>query len=119
MLNGATFGATLPLGVMPCWGELEELDPLLPGSEQFKLQQSRAIEAPGVLLADCAFLQQSGMPAIEPSRSCAPALTAPPRSPAMRVKTVNHFRIVGMNILRGFVDCQARTGTYQALFIRS
>jgi hypothetical protein len=44
---------------------LEEiLDPLLPGSEQLRLQHSWAIEACGVLLAVCAFLQQSGMLAI-------------------------------------------------------
>jgi hypothetical protein len=47
---------------MPCGAEkLDEMfDPPLPGSEQLRLQQSRAIETSGVLLADCAFLQQSG-----------------------------------------------------------
>jgi hypothetical protein len=84
---------------MPCWGEKldEELDPLLPGSEQFRLQQSRAIETCGVLLADCDFLQQSGILAIEPSLSCAPAPTAPPSMAATRVKAVNHFRIAVSN----------------------
>jgi len=86
---------------MPCWGEKleEELDPPLPGSEQFKLQQSRAIETCGVLLADCAFLQQSGILAIEPSPSCAPTPTAPPSMAATRVKTVNHLRILATNYI--------------------
>jgi hypothetical protein len=49
-------------GAVPCWGETVEevLVPVLPGSEQFKLQHSRAIETSGVVFADCAFLQQSG-----------------------------------------------------------
>jgi hypothetical protein len=49
-------------GGVPCWGETVEevLVPVLPGSEQLRLQQSRAIETSGMLLADCAFLQQSG-----------------------------------------------------------
>ena len=66
MLNGAAVDTIALLGVTPCWGEEfeEVLDPLLPGSEQLRLQHSRAIEACGVLLADCAFLQQSGMLAI-------------------------------------------------------
>jgi hypothetical protein len=66
LLNGTAVGTIALLGVTPCWDEkLEEiLDPLLPGSEQLRLQHSRAIEACGVLLAVCAFLQQSGMLAI-------------------------------------------------------
>src|SRR5712671_6032330 len=84
---------------MLCWGELEELDPLLPGSEQFKLQQSRAIETPGVLLADCAFLQQSGMLAIEPSPSCALTPIAPPIMAATRRRAVSQLRIDEMTIL--------------------
>jgi hypothetical protein len=89
------FGTTAPFGVIVCWGEkLEEvLDPLLPGSEQFKLQQSRAIETPRLLLVDCAILQQSGMLAIEPSPSCAPTPTAPLSMAATRRKAVTHLRI--------------------------
>ena len=54
LLNGSAVGTTALFGVAPCGGEKleEELDPPLPGSEQFKLQQSRAIETAGLLLAD-------------------------------------------------------------------
>jgi hypothetical protein len=99
LLNGAAVGTIALLGVTPCFGEkLEEvLDPLLPGSEQLRLQQSRAIETSGVLLGDCAFLQQSGMLVIRLSPSCAPAPTAPPSMAATRVKVVNHFRIAVSN----------------------
>jgi hypothetical protein len=41
------------------------LDPPLPGSEQFNLQQRRAIETSGTPAADLAFLQQRGMFAAE------------------------------------------------------
>jgi hypothetical protein len=37
------------------------LEPLLPGSEQFSLQQRRAIETSGALAVDLAFLQQRGI----------------------------------------------------------
>jgi hypothetical protein len=98
--NGAAFSTSPPLELMPCWGEmLEELDPLLPGSEQFKLQQSRAIETPGVLLPDCAFLQQSGMLAIEPSPPCALTPIAPPIMAATRRRAVSQLRIVQVTIL--------------------
>ena len=51
---------TTVFAVVLCRAEkLEELLlPVLPGSEQFRLQQTRAIEASGPLLR--AFLQQSG-----------------------------------------------------------
>jgi hypothetical protein len=109
LLNEAVFGATALLGVMVCWGEkLEEvLDPLLPGSEQFKLQQRRAMETLGLLLADWACLQQSGILAIEPSPSCAPTPTAPPSMAATRVKTVSQWRIDVRNNIASFVHCQA------------
>jgi len=50
------------IGVELCCEEkfAEELDPLLLGSEQFKLQQSRAMETAGALLLERAFLQQAG-----------------------------------------------------------
>jgi hypothetical protein len=94
-LNKGVVGRTALWKVTGCCGEkLEELDPLLPGSEQFKLQQSRAIETCELPLVDCAFLQQSGMPAIEPSPSCAPTPSAPPSMAATRTKAVNHLPIV-------------------------
>jgi hypothetical protein len=77
---------------------LEELPPL-PGSEQFSLQQSRAIETTGVLFDDCAFLQQSGILAIEPWPSYVPAPTAPLTRAAMRAKAVSHLRIVVKNYI--------------------
>jgi hypothetical protein len=50
----------LLFAVVPC--DVQELNelvlPVLPGSEQFRLQQTRAIDAPVLLL--WAFLQQSG-----------------------------------------------------------
>ena len=50
------------IGTVP--GEVEkleeELDPVLPGSEQLILQHNLAIETSGVLLIERAFLQQSG-----------------------------------------------------------
>lgn len=97
-------------GSVPCCGEtLEEVLVPLPGSEQFKLQQSRAIETSGELPADCAFLQQSGMLVIgqEPSCSCAPTPTAPQSRLTMRAKAVNHLRIDVVTILTVFVVCQA------------
>jgi hypothetical protein len=63
-------------GALLCWAEKldEQFDPpLLLGSEQFKLQHIRAIETSGVSLAECAFLQQSGMLPIGQPRSCASA----------------------------------------------
>ena len=72
------------------------LDPPLRGSEQFRLQQSRAIETSGVLLADCAFLQQSGMFDIgqEPSSACALTPIAALKRAMISVELVNHFRML-------------------------
>jgi hypothetical protein len=85
------------LRTVPCGGEkfIEVLDPLLPGSEQFKLQQSRAIDTSGVLRAECAFLQQSRIFVIgqEPSCSCAPTPMTPLSKAATRVKIVNNLGI--------------------------
>ena len=55
-------GTTAGKGVEACCEEklTETLPPLLPGSEQFKLQQSRAMKTSGALLLERAFLQQSG-----------------------------------------------------------
>jgi hypothetical protein len=93
-------------GSVPCRGETleEELVPPLPGSEQFKLQHSRAIETSGEVLADCAFLQQSGRFDIgqEPSCSCAPTPTAPPSMAATRVKAVSNFRIDVVDYIHQF-----------------
>jgi hypothetical protein len=63
-----TTTAAFPL-VLNCTKKLLELlFPVLPGSEQFRLQQTRAIEAPGPLLR--AFLQQSGSFNIGHQPSC-------------------------------------------------
>jgi hypothetical protein len=60
-LTGTVTCKTTEFGAKPCREKLgEEFDPPLPGSEQFRLQHNRAIDTSGVLLADCAFLQQSG-----------------------------------------------------------
>src|SRR5260370_21486973 len=100
-LKRAALGIIAVFSAVPCWGETveEELVPPLPSSEQFRLQHSRAIETSGALLADCAFLQQSGRFDIgqEPSPRCAPTPTAPPSIAATRVKAVNHFRIAVLN----------------------
>ena len=57
------------------------LDPLLPGSEQFSLQQRRAIETSGAWAVDLAFLQQRGifLSAQDPSFALAP-ITPPTRA---------------------------------------
>ena len=88
---------------MPGCGEKIEdaFGPLLPGSEQFRLQHNLAMKTSEVLLADWAFLQQSGMLVIgqEPSPSWAPAPTAPARMDTTSTKTVNHLRIIVPTIL--------------------
>jgi hypothetical protein len=93
-----TFGAT-----PGCGEKLEAFDPLLPGSEQFRLQHNRAIEPSAVLPDDCAFLQQSGMLVIgqEPSPSCAPTPIAPPSMAASKMNDVSHFLITESN----YIDC--------------
>jgi len=59
------------------------------------------METSGVLFADCAFLQQSGILDIgqEPSRSCAPTPTTLPTMAATRTIPVNHLRIVEENYI--------------------
>ena len=82
--------------MLDCGEKLEELpEPLLPGSEQFRLQHSRAIETSEVLLTDWAFLQQSGRFDIghEPSCSCALTPTTPFSSAMKSPNAVNHRRI--------------------------
>jgi len=93
---------------MPCGVEtLDEMfNPPLPGSEQLRLQQSRAIETSGVLLADCAFLQQSGK-FDEASFLCEPMPTAPVSIAATIMNTVSPLRIVELTILSEFLRCQA------------
>jgi hypothetical protein len=93
---------SITFGAAPGCGEkLEAFDPPLPGSEQFRLQQSRAIETSAVLPDDCAFLQQSGMLVIGqvPSLSCAPAPTAPPSMAASKMIDVSHFLIIEYNYI--------------------
>jgi len=84
----------------------EAFDPLLTGPEQFKLQHSRAIDTVGASLADCAFLQQSGMLAIEPSPSCACTPVAPPTRAITKMNDVSHFRILNRTVLTAFSNCQ-------------
>jgi hypothetical protein len=69
-LKAAALTATALCAVVLCCVEkLDELlFPVLPGSEQFKLQHTRAIEARGPLLT--AFLQQSGSLDIGHQPSC-------------------------------------------------
>jgi len=69
-LKGTAFTATAACAVVLSWTEKldEVLLPVLPGSEQFRLQQTRAIEAPCSLLR--AFLQQSGSFNIGHQPSC-------------------------------------------------
>ena len=56
---------------LACGEELdEEPDPLLPGSEQLMLQQSRAMETSAPRFAECAFLQQSGILDVGHEPSC-------------------------------------------------
>ena len=68
------------------------VDPLLPGSEQFNLQQRRAIETAGAFATDRAFLQQGGIfPAPVPSPALAPAV--PPNRMMMATKLKARFSI--------------------------
>lgn len=71
------------------------VDPLLPGSEQFSLQQRRAIETWGALSVDRALLQQRGIfpSALDPSSALAP--TTPPSRTIMIVKLNARFSIPG------------------------
>ena len=82
--------------MLSCREKLEALDPPPRGSEQFRLQQSLAIETSAVLLADCAFLQQSGMLAIgqDPSSACALTPIAALARATISMELVNHFRIL-------------------------
>src|ERR1044072_2126369 len=89
-----------------CVEELDEVVPVLPGSEQLRLQQSRASEAWGPWL--CAFLQQSGKFDIghEPSRCCAPTPTAPVNMTIVSATDVSHFRMTAWAIVRRSPRCQ-------------
>jgi hypothetical protein len=91
-------------GTAPVWKAMTRDDEKLtelfgtvvPGSEQFKLQHSRAIETSGALPFSRAVSQQSIMPLIGhlPSLSCAwtPA-TALASMAMIRTKAVSHFAI--------------------------
>ena len=69
-LKTVAFNATAVCVILLCCVEKlgELLFPLLPGSEQFRLQQTRAIAAPGPVPS--AFLQQSGSFDIGHEPSC-------------------------------------------------
>jgi len=88
--KGAAFIATVL--ALNCRKEADELlFAVLPGSEQFRLQQTRAIEAPGWLLR--AFLQHSGSFSIGPSCWCAPTPTAAVNMTIVSNADVIRFRI--------------------------
>ena len=70
------------------------LDPPLPGSEQFSLQQRRAMETWGAVSVDRAFLQHRGIFAFAQDPSAALTPVAPP-SRAMTIMRLNaRFRIL-------------------------
>ncbi len=82
--------------------KLEALfDPPLPGSEQFNLQQRRAIETSGTFAADRAFLQQGGIFASSQDPASALAATAPPSRTITIVKLKARFSIPGELYLAG------------------
>jgi hypothetical protein len=70
-------------------------DPPLPGSEQFNLQQRRAIETSGALATDRALLQQRGIFPCTHDSPAALALTAPPSRTMMAAKLKTRFSIPG------------------------
>jgi len=77
------------------------VNPPLPGSEQFSLQQRRAIDTCGAFAADLAFLQQRGifLSAKDPSSALAPI--APPARAMRRVRLKARFSITGELYLAG------------------
>jgi hypothetical protein len=85
-----------------CGETLEEtFEPLLPVSEQFKLQKRRAMATSGVPFADFAFLQQSGRFDIgqELSPACIPAPVAPPNIGTTKITDVSHCLIIESNYI--------------------
>jgi hypothetical protein len=77
------------------------LDPLLPGSEQFSLQQRRAIETSDAWAVDLAFLQQRGifLSAEDPSSALTP--TAAPAMATIIAKLKARVSIPGELYLAG------------------
>jgi hypothetical protein len=110
-LKAAAFTATAVFAiVLRCVEKLDELlFPVLPGSEQFRLQQTRAIEASGPLLR--AFLQQSGTLDIGhvPSCWCAPTPLTTVSISTLNTAAVSRFRITVTTIVRPRIWCQTRT----------
>ena len=98
-LKAKAFTATAVFAVaVDCAEKLDELPlPVLPGSEQFRLQQTRAIEAPGSLLR--AFLQHSGSFNIghKPSCSCAPTPAAAVNMTSVSTAEVSRFRVTAVD----------------------
>jgi hypothetical protein len=72
----------------------ETLEPVLPLSEQFKLQQRRAIATSGEPPGAFAFLQQSGKFDIGLSPACTPAPVAPLKIATTRIADVSHCLIL-------------------------
>lgn len=75
--------------------------PPLPGSEQFSLQQRRAIETSRALPVDLAVLQQRGIFAFAEDPSAALTPTAPAAKAMMITKLKARFRIPGELYLAG------------------
>jgi hypothetical protein len=77
------------------------IGPVVPGPVQFNVQHNRAAVTCGAPVCCAAVSQQSLMPAI--GHLCALSLpwtpaSALPEMAAMRIKTVNHFRIIGKRL---------------------
>jgi hypothetical protein len=83
----------------------ETFEPASPVSEQFKLQQRRAMATSGVPLADFAFLQQSG--SFDIGHELSPACTLPPLAPPNIAKTrivdMSHCLIIDSNYIDWFL----------------
>src|SRR6266513_3018039 len=75
--------------------KLEKLIPaLLPCSEQFRLQHSRAMDTSGARLANRAALQQASIRAVAPAPSCALTPLALLSKAMRRIKFTDRFRIL-------------------------
>jgi len=79
------------------------LDPMLPGSEQFSLQQRRAIEFSGALVTDRAFMQQRGIFPSTQDPSFVLAPTAPPTKAITTARLKARFSIPNELYLAGWM----------------
>jgi hypothetical protein len=78
------------VGIVPSFLDTFEalVDPPLPGSEQFSLQQRRAIETSGAVPLDRAVLQQRGIFAFAED----PSAALIPNTPLMKTRTTMKLR---------------------------